>query len=145
MPEQAVCLPTHPAVFSLQSWTDSALANYSGTALYETSFEMPALAAGKKLFLDLGAVGVAAEVWLNGRKVGERAWSPFRFEIGQAVRVGRNSLRIRVANSDAGWQAQGGTVYPKGSWGLHYQTERDRLPTIRPNGLEGPVCILSEN
>ncbi len=144
-PEHAVCVPTHPSPFRLQSWTDSALANYSGTALYETTFETRPPAPGKKLFLDLGAVGVAAEVWVNGRSVGQRAWGPFRFDITQAVHAGTNSLRVRVANSDAGWQSQGDTIYAKGSWGLHYQTERDRLPTIRPNGLEGPVRILSGN
>lgn len=143
-PEHPVCLATHPEPFRLQSWSDSALANYSGTALYEIAFALSSVTPRKKLFLDLGAVGVAAEVWVNGRNVGERAWSPFRFDITSAAHVGKNSLRIRVANSDAGWQSQGGTIYPKGSWGLHYQTERDRIPTIRPNGLEGPVRILSE-
>ena len=54
-----------------------------------------------------------------------------------------NALRIRVANSDANWQCQGDTIYPKGSWGLRFQTEPDRLPLIRPNGLEGPVRILA--
>ena len=143
-PEHAVCLATRlGSPFTLQSWTDSALANYSGTALYETGFELPAVA--KKVLVDLGAVGVAAEVWVNGQHVGERGWEPFRFDITRAVRPGRNELRVRVANSDAGWQSQGDTVYPKGSWGLHYQTERDRIPTIRPNGLEGPVRILAAN
>ena len=51
-------------------------------------------------------------------------------------------LRIRVANSNAGWQSQGGTIYGKASWGLKYNTERDRLPTLRPNGLEGPVRLV---
>jgi hypothetical protein len=59
------------------------------------------------------------------------------------VKPGVNSLKVVVANSDAGWQSQGGTIYPKGSWGLKYSTERDRLPTIRPNGLEGPVRLLT--
>ncbi len=142
--------PYHPArfktgavPFKLQSWTDSALAHYSGSALYETTFKLPALSAESKLELDLGAVGVAAEVWLNGVKCGERVWRPFTFDITQQAHAGANTLRVRVANSDAGWQAQGDTIYPQGSWGLHYKTELDRLATIRPNGLEGPVRIYS--
>jgi hypothetical protein len=86
---------------------------------------------------------VAAEVWVNGRKAGERVWRPYRFDITGLVRSGLNQLRIRVANSDAGWQSQGDTIYPKGSWGLRYETELDRLKTIRPNGLEGPVRIFA--
>ena len=98
----------------------------------------------KPLFLDLGAVGVAAEVWLNGKKLGERAWKPFRFEMSGKAVTGMNRLKIRVSNSDAGWKSKKlNTIYPKGSWGLKYRTELDRLNTIRPNGLEGPVRILT--
>lgn len=139
---EPVLFRTGTVPFTLQSWTDSTLAHYSGTALYETSFDLPPSAAGKKITLDLGAVGVAAEVWVNGIKSGERVWRPFTFDVTKAGRPGRNTLRVRVANSDAGWQAQGGTIYPRGSWGLKYNTELDRVPFIRPNGLEGPVRVL---
>jgi hypothetical protein len=137
-----VAFKTGAAAFTLQSWTDSTLANYSGTALYETSFSLPPSAGGKKITLDLGSVGVAAEVWVNGIKSGERVWRPFTFDITKGAHPGKNLLKVRVANSDASWQAQGATIYPRGSWGLHYNTEQDRLATIRPNGLEGPVRIL---
>ena len=146
----AGAIPEHPVEFraatvdfSLQSWTDSNLAFYSGSAMYETDFELTREQAAGPLAIDLGEVGVAAEAWLNGHKLGERVWRPFRFDMtGNAV-SGRNHLKIRVTNSNAGWQSQGDTIYPKGSWGLRYRTELDRIPTIRPNGLEGPVRILS--
>jgi hypothetical protein len=141
-PERAVAFGSRTVPFTLQCWTDSALAHFSGSAIYETKFELPRSARGRRLVLDLGEVGLAAEIWVNGRKVGERAWRPFRFDVSKTVRSGENRLRIRVANSNAGWQAQGGTIYGKGSWGLKYNTERDRLATLHPNGLEGPVRIL---
>jgi len=141
-PERAVAFGSGMVPFTLQCWTDSALAHFSGSAIYETEFEVPRSARGRKLILDLGEVGLAAEVWVNGRKVGERAWRPFRFDITKAARSGKNTLRIRVANSNAGGQAQGGTIYGKGAWGLKYNTELDRLPTLHPNGLEGPVRIM---
>jgi hypothetical protein len=142
-PYYPVRFKTGTVPFTLQSWTDSALAHYSGSAMYEITFNLRQLPAGSKLELDLGAVGVAAEVWVNGMKCGERAWRPFTFDITGQAHTGANTLRVRVANSDAGWQAQGDTIYPRGSWGLHYKTELDRIPTIRPNGLEGPVRIYS--
>ncbi len=145
IPEHPIAFPTRSTPFVLASWTDSALANYSGSAWYETEFELAAAASGRRLWLDLGAVGLAAEVWVNGKKAGERAWRPFRFDITGQVRSGRNSLRVRVANSNAGWLAQGDTIYQKGSWGFKYRTERDRIPLIRPNGLEGPVRILAQS
>ena len=144
VPERPVAFPTRPVGFVLQSWTGTALEHYSGSALYDTNFTLPASARGKPLALDLGAVGVAAEVWVNGVKAGERAWRPFRFDITHLARPGVNALRVRVANSNAGWLAQGDPIYPRGSWGLKFRTERDRLPAIRPNGLEGPVRILGD-
>ena len=142
-PEQPLAYPAAPMRFTLHSWTDdSRLAWFSGTALYDTVFSLPESASSRTLALDLGAVGVAAEVWINGKKAGERVWRPFRFDLTGLVRPGSNTLRIRVANSDANWQCQGDTIYPRGSWGLGFKTELDRLPLIRPNGLEGPVRIL---
>jgi hypothetical protein len=144
-PEYPVCFLTGPVPFQLQSWTDSALANFSGSARYETEFSLPAGTAEGKLVLDLGEVGLAAEVWVNGQGLGARAWRPFRFDLSKAAHRGRNRLRVRVTNSNAGWLAQGDTLYAKGSWGLKFNTERDRLAKLRPNGLEGPIRILSRN
>jgi hypothetical protein len=144
IPERPVAFSTRTTPFELAPWSDSTLANYSGSALYETEFELPSAATGKRLWLDLGAVGLAAEVWVNGEKAGERAWRPFRFDITREAKAGKNALRVRVANSNAGWLAQGDTVYQKGSWGLHYRTERDRIPFMRPNGLEGPVRVVAQ-
>jgi hypothetical protein len=143
IPEHPIAFHTGTVPFRLASWTDSALAHYSGSARYETEFRLATLPEGKRIVLDLGAVGVAAEVWVNGAKCGERVWRPFEVDITNAVKPGPNRLMIRVANSDAGRQAQGDTIYPKGSWGLKYKTELDRLPTIRPNGLEGPVRVIA--
>jgi hypothetical protein len=150
LPEDA--LPENPYVFTpassaftLASWTDSTLAHYSGTALYERRFVLDRLPANGRLRLDLGEVGLAAEVWLNGTKVGERAWRPYVFDLSGAARTGENVLKIRVANSNAGWSAQGPAVYQSDAfWSTNFRTERDRLQTLRPNGLEGPVRILME-
>jgi hypothetical protein len=142
IPEHPVVFRTAPAEFTLASWTDSALRHYSGTALYETEFEIPAAWLSRRLALDLGEVGVAAEAWLNDQPLGVRTWRPFRFEITGLVRE-RNRLVVRVANSDAGRLAQGDTIYPRGSWGLKFATERDRLKHLRPNGLEGPVRLIA--
>jgi len=140
-PEAPVRFKTGPVRSELFRWTGTPLSHYSGTAVYERDIEVPRFAAGEKVVLDLGMVGLAAEVWVNGKSAGQRAWRPFRFDLTKNVKPGRNRLRIVVANSDAGWQCQGDTIYPRGSWGLKYATELDRLPTLVPNGLEGPVTL----
>jgi hypothetical protein len=143
IPERAVSFAPRTATITLSSWTDSTLAHYSGSAIYETTFVLEKVPAGERLLLDLGAVGLAAEVWVNGRKAGERAWRPYELDITAYARRGANRLRIRVANSNAGWMAQGDAIYRYGNWGVKFRTERDRLATLRPNGLEGPVRILA--
>jgi hypothetical protein len=91
------------AVFGrLQSWTDSAddgIRFFSGIATYRKTFEVPAaLAARSRLFLHLGDLAEIAEVTLNGKRLGVVWLPPFRVEISDAVRAGRNRLEIRVAN-----------------------------------------------
>ena len=49
IPERPVAFPTRTTPFELASWTDSTLVNYSGSALYETEFDLPGTAAGKRL------------------------------------------------------------------------------------------------
>jgi hypothetical protein len=144
IPERPITFMPRTALFTLASWTDSTLANFSGSALYATTFHMDEIPTGERLILDLGKVGLAAEVWLNGQKAGERAWRPYELDITPFVRRGTNRLKIRVANSDAGWMAQGPPIYGRDAWsGLKFESERDRLRTLRPNGLEGPVRILT--
>ena len=143
MPERPIVFPPRTASFTLASWTDSTLANYSGSAIYEKTFHLDEVPTKGRLLLDLGQVGLAAEVWLNDQKVGERAWRPFEIEITAAAKAGENRLRIRVANSNDGWAAQGPAVFQSDAfWSTNFKTERDRLLTLRPNGLEGPVRIL---
>lgn len=122
------------------SWTNTPLQHYSGVASYETRFDAPPT-LHDRVVLDLGQVGVAASVTLNGRDLGARVWSPFVFDVTDAVRPGQNVLRVTIANSDAPWQAQGDPIYPFGSWGMRIRSERERLAAVRPNGLEGPVTI----
>ncbi|MBI5281895.1 MAG: hypothetical protein HY858_09455 [Candidatus Solibacter usitatus] len=113
--------------FRLGSWSDTGLKNYSGSASYEKSFRLPDRLRGRKLMLDCGEVGVVAEVWVNGRRIGERVWKPFRFDITGAVRPGENRLRIVVTNTEASARA--------------VANHRGLLPNIRLNGLLGPVTI----
>ena len=50
---------------------------------YRRTFTVPDNMCGKRLFLKFGAVDYKAEVWLNGRFLGEHSggYTPFEFEI----------------------------------------------------------------
>ena len=119
---------TGPTLFRLQSWTDTALENFSGDGVYETDFTLPAAYLKHHVRLDCGEVGVAAEVWVNGQRVGVRVWKPYALDITRLVRPGKNHLRIVVTNSEGNKRAVG-------VW-------RSNLSRLRVNGLLGPVRIV---
>ncbi|GMU81681.1 MAG: hypothetical protein AMXMBFR47_15520 [Planctomycetota bacterium] len=88
---------------TLASWTAHAepgVKYFSGTAEYETAFELPAnlLGDGRALYLDLGTVGCIAEVTLNGTDLGTLWKPPFAIDITRAARAGGNTLNVRVTN-----------------------------------------------
>jgi len=87
----------------LASWSASSTPGirfYSGTATYETAFDLSAAdLEGREFRLDLGRVEVIAEAELNGIPLGTAWRPPYRLPATKAVRAGRNTLRVRVTNT----------------------------------------------
>jgi hypothetical protein len=77
-------------------WDRFGLGSYSGGVSYHREIEVPS--AGR-VVLDLGAVRGTAEVAVNGRPVGVRIWTPYRFDLSGLVRVGTNQLTVTVFNT----------------------------------------------
>jgi hypothetical protein len=73
---------------------------FSGTATYEKDIEVPAdrLAAGRELWLDLGAVKNFAEVSLNGQNLDVLWKPPFRVNLTAVAKPGANHLVVKVTN-----------------------------------------------
>jgi len=84
---------------------------FSGTLCYRTTFNLSAAQASVR-FLDLGRVGDIAEIWVNDRRIGVRAWAPYVADLGDACQVGTNCLEVRVTNSMA--NAYDGSQLPSG-------------------------------
>jgi alpha-L-rhamnosidase len=80
----------------LEDWSDWGLKKFSGLLDYAKTLTVEKPQAG--LCLDLGRVGHVAEVWVNGRSCGARIWGPHVYKIDEALRPGRNEVRVRVAN-----------------------------------------------
>jgi hypothetical protein len=53
----------------------------------------------ERIFLDLGRVRGTVEARLNGRGLGIRCLSPYRFEITEHVKLGVNELELLVTNT----------------------------------------------
>jgi glycosyl hydrolase family 106( putative alpha-L-rhamnosidase)/glycosyl hydrolase family 2 len=131
VPATAECL--------LGSWSHTGLSFFAGSAVYDTQFDLPDAFEGRKLELDLGTVGVAAEVWLNGEAVGERVWRPYTFDITAHAQPGLNDLRVSVANTHANRRAQRFEKYEM--WDV-LMAGPALLGRIYENGLIGPVRIV---
>lgn len=65
---------------------------------YTRQFEVPAGWKGKRVLLHFGAVDWRAHVWVNNTSVGkhEGGYTPFCFDITDALQKGSNKLTVRV-------------------------------------------------
>ncbi len=163
--------PEQTTFDTLVSWPehdDEGIRFFSGTATYRRTLEIPAawLAAGRRVYLDLGAVEVIARVRLNGQELGLLWTPPFRVELTAAARPGPNSLEVEVTNlwpnrligdeakpDDREWRGGNlarwpawmtdGTPRPETgryTWTTwhHYNADSPLLPS----GLIGPVRLI---
>ena len=123
------------------SLADPAVAAFSGTAVYATTFDLSALDSDERVWLDLGRVGEIAAVELNGTML-PLAWTaPHRVDLTDALRAGGNSLRIHVTNTwfnrlayEAGLPAA-----ERRTWSIN--GPRADAPR-RLSGLAGPVRLV---
>jgi hypothetical protein len=59
-------------------------------------FTIPALPAGKRIFLELADAHDYVRVRLNGKDQGAVAWRPYRWDVTGAVKAGANTLEIQM-------------------------------------------------
>lgn len=161
----------------LTDWKDHAkddIKYYSGTAIYEKSFELPEVPkSGIRYILDLGSVDIVAEVSVNGQD-SEVLWiKPFEIDITDHLKVGTNHLKIKLTNQ---WSNRliGDENYPNQTdyKGASYNPKPDQLmprwyvdnqplpagprvtfdagrfykkgDELQPSGLKGPVKLKSK-
>jgi hypothetical protein len=140
--------PASTTVTDLASWTrspDPAMRYYSGSATYTTDLKVSkrAMRKGQRLVLDLGQVKELASVSVNGKDVG-LAWAPpYRVDVTQALRPGRNEIAVRVVNlwrnrliGDKQSGAKPVTFAPMAFYGSD--------APLFDSGLLGPVRLVSE-
>ena len=152
----------------LEDWSkrpENGIKYYSGTAIYSISFDWKG-SLSAAILLDLGRVEVIAGVRLNDKDC-EIVWTPpYRVDITKALKVGRNDIEIRVANTWLNRLMGDGLGINMGSekrtWttcnpftldteltvpeistrSMLYYKDLKREPV--PSGLLGPVCILEQ-
>ena len=72
----------------------------TGVAWYRKRFTLKDLKPGQKVFLEFEGARQAAEVFVNGRRIGlhENGVTAFGFEIGEALVKGENVVAVRTDN-----------------------------------------------
>jgi len=88
-----------PAAYNDQKDDRNLRAHY-GWAVYQRTFSVPRSIAGERTVLRFGAVTHAAQVYLNGKKLGEHkgGFLPFEFEVDDVLAAGVNRLTVAVDN-----------------------------------------------
>jgi hypothetical protein len=141
--------PAEPVAFgALEDWSkreEEGIRYYSGTAIYQKTFDLPNR-PDKQALLELGNVAVMAEVTLNGKNLGVAWCPPWQVTIPTGIlRPTGNKLEIKVANL---WPNRliGDSKLPKEkrvaqlaeSGNQFYKPDSPLLPS----GLLGPVRVV---
>jgi len=131
----------------LTDWTehsDPDVKHYSGIATYSNGFILPdgLIAPGdRRICLDLGNVLEMAEVRINDKPVGTVWAPPFRLDITDALRPGKNQLEIRVANQWANRVIGDLRLPPEERRTKTNITALKAETPLLPSGLLGPVTF----
>ncbi|WP_036930478.1 glycosyl hydrolase [Prevotella sp. 10(H)] len=137
--------PAKTVFNELADWTmhtDEGIKYYSGTAVYEQTFDFDTKSSNP-LYLNLGEVNIMAKVWLNDEEVGTVWTYPWQVDISNYIKSGENKLKIEVVNL---WvnRLVGDCLLPEGSKPYTYTTFRhyNKDTSLSKSGLIGPVRLL---
>jgi hypothetical protein len=73
---------------------------FNGTITLTANPVIPEMGKDEKCYLELGQLGATlAKVRVNGQHAGAIAWRPYRLEITDQVRKGKNRIEISLTNS----------------------------------------------
>ena len=136
----------------LQTWEtldDDSVRATMGTGVYTTTFSMKARDAEGAWNIELGDVRESARVYLNGKFLGCAWAAPFSLSCQDALRKGKNTLRIEVTNLPANRIAElDRQSYP---WrrmkeinvvDINYKSTKYNRWTPVPSGLNSEVKLV---
>ncbi len=105
---------------------NESVKTYSGGIWYRKTISLTKeQAASKNVVLDLGRVVASTEVIMNGKPVGTKSMSPWKFDVTGKLLNGQNQIEILVYNT----------------LGNHFLTTPSQYIGRTDSGLMGPVTI----
>ena len=137
--------PAELEIETLAPWREWPMSEegqaFSGTATYTTTFHWRD--ENRKVMLDLGKVGMIAEVWVNDRKVRTLWCAPYAADITVFVKPGENKLCVKVTSTWFNRLAYDASlpVAERRTWTIEGpQADAPR----KDYGLMGPVTLKTE-
>lgn len=129
-------------LIDLSQSAEEATRHFAGSVKYTASFDCEQEPTeGDSVWLEVGQVGVMAEVSVNGKHCGVAWTPPYRVDITSALQPGQNELTITVATT---WRNRliDDQLQPKSNrttWTTGPQPAS--TDPLQPTGLMGPVTI----
>lgn len=146
--ERTFTLPT------AQTWEgldDDSVKVTMGTGVYTTTIKLDKKQAARKWEIDLGDVRESARVYINGKYIG-CAWAvPFVLDCKDALKKGKNEIRIEVTNLPANriaWMDRQGVEWRKfkeiNVVDINYKKTKynDWVPV--PSGLNSEIKLIEK-
>jgi len=99
--EKPILVECSETAVGIGNWLLVGYPTYSGLADYTVELTLPEAYRGERLILDLGQVGCAVQLFVNGKDLGVRLWQPYTFDITDALKAGPNALKLTVADTAA--------------------------------------------
>ena len=106
---------------------NESLKSYSGGMLYRKTLKIKQeQVVSKNITIDLGMVVASAEVFINGKSLGSKVSSPWKFDLTGNLHAGENTIEVLVYNT----------------LGNHYLTTPSMYTGRTSSGLIGPVTLI---
>lgn len=100
--ESAFKTPSPVRMAMLDNLSDNAndsIRYFSGTATYTTSVNLDRAGRGEHMFMAFDNVGTMAKVYINGKYAGGVWTAPYRLDVTDFVKNGRNDVKVEVVNT----------------------------------------------
>ncbi|MGV8963500.1 MAG: glycosyl hydrolase [Candidatus Saccharimonadaceae bacterium] len=141
--------PKEPVQFdTLKDWTsfsDDMIKYYSGSAVYNNTFNLKKLSNEDEITIDLGNLTSMGKVYINGEYAGGVWTPPYQLNITPFIKTGENELKIEIVNN---WMNRiiGDLNVSKNertTW--CFVNPYNANSKLQPSGLFGPVSINKIN
>lgn len=120
----------------LASWYNYGIQQYTGFLEYETSVTIDDTSS--TTYIDLGKVKYIAEVLINDESAGARLWPPFKFDISDKLKAGKNKISIKIGNLIANEMWMKEDMGKLRTWGWQGMPDMNQYDA----GLFGPVKLI---